>query len=277
VDVIIPLRNMASELGECLSPIIEQLDHDDRVVVVDDASTDDTARTAEMLGAHVLPIADSRGPYYARHTAAMQSTAEQLLFIDGRSRPMPGLLEAHKALLSRPDIALSCTETRTRTGPTLAERISAKRQPFALKGYVGVSARLDFFPTCNLGVRTDSYRHVGGFRQMRSGGDADLCWRIQKAGLGGMAADPRVLMEWAPRSSLTGTLEQWYRYGKSTRYLEWVWPDQSPKASGRDFDWRRVLKPRGAETAASLAYAAGLWRGGREDKAAPVHYDWSLS
>jgi hypothetical protein len=70
-------------------------------------------------------------------------------------------------------------------------------------------------------------------------------------------------------------LEQWYRYGKSTRYLEWVWPDQSPKASGRDVDWRTVLKPRGAETAASVAYAAGLWRGGREDKAAPVNYDWS--
>jgi len=277
MDVIIPVRNMATELGECLAPVIEQLEADDRVVVVDDASTDETAHTAESLGADILHIADSRGPYYARHMAAMQSTAEQLLFIDGRSRPMPGLLEAHKVLLSQPDIALSCTETHTRGGPTLAERISAKRQPFALKGYVGVSTRLDFFPTCNLGVRSAAYRQVGGFRHMRSGGDADLCWRIQKAGLGGMAADPRPLMEWAPRASLSGTLEQWYRYGKSTRYLEWVWPDQSPKASGRKFDWPRVLMPHGAETAASVAYAAGLWRGGREDKVAPVNYDLSVS
>jgi glycosyltransferase involved in cell wall biosynthesis len=277
MDVIIPVHNMAAQLGECITPIIDQLNDNDRVVVVDDASTDSTLRTAEMLGADVLRIDESRGPYYARHAAAMQSAADQLLFIDGRSRPLPGLVDAHKMLLSRPGIALSCTETRTRSGPTVAERISAKRQPFALTGYVGVSTRLDFFPTCNLGVRTDAYRHVGGFRHMRSGGDADLCWRIQKAGLGRMAADPQVLMEWMPRTSLRDTLEQWYRYGKSTRYLEWVWPDQSPKATGRGFDWRRVLTPRGVETAASAAYAAGLWRGGWEDKIPPLNYDSSFS
>jgi glycosyltransferase involved in cell wall biosynthesis len=273
VDVIIPVRNMASQLADCIAPVIDQLTSNDRVVVVDDASTDATGRVAETLGADVLRVEESRGPYYARHLAAMQSTADMLVFIDGRSRPLPGLVDAHKALLSRPGVALSCTETLTRTGPRLAERISAKRQPFALDGYVGVPMRLDFFPTCNLGVRVDAYRHVGGFRHMRSGGDADLCWRIQKAGLGGMAADPRVLMEWVPRTSLKDTLEQWYRYGKSTRYLEWVWPDQSPKSTGRGLDWRRtLLTPRGAETAASAAFAAGLWLGGRHDMQLPQHY-----
>jgi glycosyltransferase involved in cell wall biosynthesis len=273
MDVIVPVRNMAAQLEACIGPVVEQLSGNDRVVVVDDASTDATGRTAEELGAAVLRVKESRGPYFARHLAAMESTADTLLFIDGRSRPLPGLVEAHEALLMRPGVALSCTETRTRGGPSLAERISAKRQPFALNGYVGVPMRLDFFPTCNLGVRAEAYRQVGGFRHMRSGGDADLCWRIQKAGLGGMAADPRVLMEWEPRTSLKDTLEQWYRYGKSTRYLEWVWPDQSPKSTGRGVDWRRtLLTRRGPDAAASAAYAAGLWLGGRDDKHPPQLY-----
>jgi glycosyltransferase involved in cell wall biosynthesis len=262
MDVIIPVKDMADMLEECLMPVIEQLSGGDRVTVVDDGSTDPTAEIARRCGAEVIHIENSRGPYFARHVAAMAAQSDELLFIDGRSRALPGLIASHKELLSRSGIALSCTETRTRTGPTVAERISAKRQPFQLSGYVGLGTRLDYFPTCNLGVRTEAYTAVGGFRNMRSGGDADLCWRIQKADLGGMAADHRVLMEWVPRTSIQSVWEQWYRYGKSSRYLQWVWPDQTMVSTDRDAGWRRALfTPRGAELLASVAFAAGLWRG----------------
>ncbi len=273
VEVIVPARNMATLLTDCLTPIIEQLDG--RVTVVDDASTDHTADVAEELGAHVIRLDRRRGPYHARHIAAVQSKSCMLLFIDGRSRALPGLVDAHKTLLSQ--AAFSCTETLTRTGRSLAERFAAKHQPFALNHYIGVPGRMDYYPTCNLGVRASVYRAVGGFRQMRSGGDADLCWRIQQAGLGRIGVDRRVLMEWQPRSSLWDLIEQYDRYGKSAAYLEAVWPDQIPLTIGGRIDWRSILFKRHGTDAVAAAVAivaqrAGLWRGRRKPFNSPCYF-----
>ena len=85
---------------------------------------------------------------------------------------------------------------------------------FDLVNYLDVPGQLDYFPTCNLGVSRTAFEAVGGFASVRSGGDADLCWRIQRSGHGRLAADRRVLMSWQPRSSLRQLVEQTFRYGK---------------------------------------------------------------
>jgi cellulose synthase/poly-beta-1,6-N-acetylglucosamine synthase-like glycosyltransferase len=168
----------------------------------------------------------------------------------------------------------------TLSGPTLAARIAHKQQPFSLAGKIGVDGRLDFFPTANLGVRRSAFAEVGGFREMRSGADADLCWRIQMAGLGSMKADATVLMEWAPRSSIRDLIEQWNRYGKSTAYLEWVYPDQSPTSSGQKLSikhdlvqrFRRDKRTDVLSLLPSLAYQYGIYQGRRSSKTAPTIY-----
>jgi glycosyltransferase involved in cell wall biosynthesis len=280
IDVIIPVRNLAGQVGACLEPIRNQLGEDDRIVVVDDASTDGTADAAKALGASVITITRSRGPYYARQVAASSSAADNILFVDARCRALPGLLDRHRTLLGQPGVALSCTEVSTLSGPTLAARIAHKQQPFSLAGKIGVAGRLDFFPTANLGVRRSSFAEVGGFREMRSGADADLCWRIQMAGLGTMKADTTVLMEWAPRSSVRDLIEQWNRYGKSTAYLEWVYPDQSPTSSGQKLSIKHDLVQRFRadkrtdvmSLLPSLAYQLGIQQGRRSPKTAPTLY-----
>ncbi len=269
MEAIIPARNMATLLEDCLLPIIEQIDG--QVTVVNDASTDDTADVAERLGAHVIRLDRRRGPYHARHIAAMQSESDMLLFVDGRSRALPGLVDAHKTLLTY--AALSCTGTLTRNGNSLSEQIAAKRQQHALDKYIGVPGRMDYFPTCNLGVRTSVYRSIGGFRQMRSGGDADLCWRIQQAGHGPIGIDRRILMELQPRASLWQLVEQYYRYGKSTAYLEAVWPDQSAGVVGGRSDWRpKLFTRRGPEAITQVALRAGYRRGLREPANPPDYF-----
>jgi glycosyltransferase involved in cell wall biosynthesis len=279
VEVIIPVRDLAEQLGKCLGPLFAQLGDADRLTVVDDASTDSTGDAAKALGANVIRIDASRGPYFARQVAAAESAFDALLFVDARCRALPGLLASHKELLSRPGIVLSCTETRTLSGRSLAARIAARQQPFSLAGKIGVPGRLDFFPTANLGVLRSAFEKVGGFRDMRSGADADLCWRIQQAGLGVMAADPTVRMDWAPRTSLRDLLEQWHRYGKSTAYLEWVYPDQSPSATGRPVSIADRLRGLGASGAGPLgallpasAFQLGVRQGRREAKTPPKDY-----
>src|SRR5687768_14893161 len=128
IEVIIPVRDMADHLPKLLQPLLDQLSAGDRVTVVNDASTDRTEAVALSLGANVVTVTESRGPYYARQLAASKSSADILLFIDGRCRPLPGLLAAHRTLQDQPGVALSCTNVRTVTGPTLAARMAAKMQ-----------------------------------------------------------------------------------------------------------------------------------------------------
>ena len=90
IEVIIPVRDMADHLPKLVAPLLEQSEVGDRVTIVDDASVDDTDTVARSFGAHVITLAQSRGPYYARQVAASRSTADVLVFIDGRCRPLPG-------------------------------------------------------------------------------------------------------------------------------------------------------------------------------------------
>jgi glycosyltransferase involved in cell wall biosynthesis len=232
IDVVIPVQNMARMLPDVLTPLISQRAPGDRIVIVDDASTDDTGKVATGLGAEVITLSESKGPYYARQIAASRSKADVLLFMDGRCRPLPGLLEAHRALQREPNTVLSCTGVWTRSGPSLAARVAELKQPISLHGAVGVPGRPDYFPTANLGIDRQAFAAVGGFRAMRSGGDADICWRIQEQSLGVMGVDRRILMEWEPRSSMRSLASQFKRYGGSTVYLRWVYGDYSPAPFG---------------------------------------------
>ena len=60
----------------------------------------------------------------------------------------------------------------------------------------------------------DALERVGGFVATRTGGDVDLCWRVQLAGLGGVVAAPDSPMRCEPRESVRAVLRQWARYGR---------------------------------------------------------------
>ena len=119
IEVIIPVRDMADHLPKLLQPLLDQLADGDRVPSANDASTDETEAVARSLGANVVTATNSRGPYYARQLAASRSAADTLFVHDGRRRPLPGLLDAHRELQRQPGVALSCTNVRTCPGRPL--------------------------------------------------------------------------------------------------------------------------------------------------------------
>jgi glycosyltransferase involved in cell wall biosynthesis len=250
LEVVIPVHNGAELLSDCLASVIPQLGPGDRITVVDDGSSDASAEIAAQAGARVLRTDTAQGPYLARQSAAMSSQAFGLIFFDMRSRALPGWLETHRTLLSEPGVALSATDVRVLSGNSVAERIAALQQPYRLAIYTD-GQRDPYFPTCNLGVRTEAFTAVDGFTDVRSGGDADLCWRIQRAGLGRLAARDEVLVLWQPRSSLRAAFEQAYRFGRGHRALM--------RASGRALPAEPVRK---AVRARRYGYLLGLLRSG---------------
>lgn len=70
-SVILPAKNEADALGVLLPPIPSQLPAAE-IIVVDDSSTNDTARAAEAAGAWVL-----RHPYSLGNGAAVKAGPDQ--------------------------------------------------------------------------------------------------------------------------------------------------------------------------------------------------------
>lgn len=218
LTVIIAAHNSAELIPECLGSVISQLAPGDRVVLVDDGSTDATALVASELGVQVVLNPTPQGPYVARNAGADGSSSDGLIFFDTRCVAAPGWLESHRALLSAGPHALSYGEVTVGGGDRLAEALIRDIQPFAIRNYAD-HEYLPYFPTCNLGVRRSSFIAVNGFKPVRSGGDADFCWRVQEASEGSIGLEHRQFVDWRPRKDMKQLMEQYVRYGVSTVQL----------------------------------------------------------
>lgn len=92
VSVIIPAYNEAEYISECLQTLETQTLIPLEVIVVDDGSTDETAKIAESFGATIIHI-EHRGPGYARNVGAESAKGEILAFLDADMSFDPQFLE----------------------------------------------------------------------------------------------------------------------------------------------------------------------------------------
>jgi 4,4'-diaponeurosporenoate glycosyltransferase len=86
LSIIVPARNEEKNLPTLLRSLADQSIRPREIIVVDDASTDLTAKVASQFGARVVnsqPLPDSwRGKTWACHQGAQAATGELLLFLD---------------------------------------------------------------------------------------------------------------------------------------------------------------------------------------------------
>jgi len=93
VSVIIPTHNRASMLCSTVASAREA-GHDVEVVVVDDASTDDTASLCRnMPGIIYVRLDRNVGVTRARNIGVARSTGEYLAFLDDDDRRLPGSID----------------------------------------------------------------------------------------------------------------------------------------------------------------------------------------
>lgn len=82
VSVIVPVRNSPGYLRSCLGRLQSTTYKDYEIIVVDDASTDDTPNVAEQMGVHLLRRLDRGGPSAARNDGARVARGKYLFFLD---------------------------------------------------------------------------------------------------------------------------------------------------------------------------------------------------
>jgi SAM-dependent methyltransferase/glycosyltransferase involved in cell wall biosynthesis len=97
ISTIVPARNCASQLQACLAALqaTEGIDHE--IIVVDDASTDDTSAVALRHGARVRRLDRQSGPATARNRGAAEARGEYLVFIDADVCVQPGTMRQFAA------------------------------------------------------------------------------------------------------------------------------------------------------------------------------------
>jgi glycosyltransferase involved in cell wall biosynthesis len=97
VSVIVAGYNEGKNLARTLDSVVEtagKLDYE--LVVVDDASTDDSIAEVRVKhpGAQIVSHVERQGTAGAKAAGADQAKGEVLLFLDGHTKPEAGALEA---------------------------------------------------------------------------------------------------------------------------------------------------------------------------------------
>ncbi|MGD0980057.1 MAG: glycosyltransferase family 2 protein [Solirubrobacteraceae bacterium] len=104
--VVIVTHNCEAGLTELAAALRGVVDEDDELLLVDNASSDDTAATARALGLPVVEAGSNRGFGAGCRIGADATSAPLLLFLNPDARPQPGSLERLRAVADeRPDWA----------------------------------------------------------------------------------------------------------------------------------------------------------------------------
>jgi glycosyltransferase involved in cell wall biosynthesis len=125
VSVVIPARDDAEELRRCLELLAGQTRPADEVIVVDNASRDDTAEVARRGGARVVECA-RRGIPAASAAGLDAATGDLLLRLDADCRPDADWIdEVVRAFERHPSTAAFTGGARFVDGPRIARRALA--------------------------------------------------------------------------------------------------------------------------------------------------------
>ncbi len=104
LSVIIPTRNRAYLVGEAIESALNQRQGEIEIIVVDDGSTDDTAKVlTENYGSRIrlLRTPERRGAGAARNAGLRLARGELIAFLDDDDLWLPGKLDAELNALER--------------------------------------------------------------------------------------------------------------------------------------------------------------------------------
>jgi glycosyltransferase involved in cell wall biosynthesis len=185
VSVIIPAHNASPYLESCLTAVVASSYPSFEVIVVDDASTDNTAEIARKYGADVLRLNQKSGPAAARNYGEQKAKGDILFFIDSDILVQRGTIaRVTTNFLENPDIA--AVFGTYDDSPAEKNFISQYKNLFHhFIHQQSSSEAATFWAGCGA-IRKEVFKRMGGFDRRRylisSIEDIELGYRMKKEG-----------------------------------------------------------------------------------------------
>ncbi|MBI4843110.1 MAG: glycosyltransferase family 2 protein [Nitrospirae bacterium] len=184
VSIVIPARNASHDLRKCLDAIAGLKRDDTEVIVVDDASVDETPALANEFGCTVLTFAEQSGPAKARNKGAEIAKGNIILFIDA------------DIIINENTIPLILEEFSSENGPAAVVGMLSADSPhknissryFNLRkhyDYLLIADSLKNIYTSITAVKKDVFFKAGGFDKSYTGAsveDAEFGRRLHRQG-----------------------------------------------------------------------------------------------
>ena len=262
-SVIVCTHNKSGSLRRSIASILSCANGRDlyEAIVVDNASTDDTARVVrELIDEHgdraVRYVREERlGLHYARHAGAHAARSPLLLYTDDDVEVEPGWVQAYVAAFdAHPEMVAA-------GGPALAKW--EVEPPSWLAGIVRadlaarrmcselslIDLRADFTPAggtffgLNMAIRHEALREFGGFQpeffgeRVVGAGEWGLYWVMQHAGASiGYVPQARVWHRIPPSRMRPEYFERWAWHGRAGEMFQrWRRRPRTPRSFASDF------------------------------------------
>ena len=207
ISVLLPVRDGAAHLADCIASLAAQGEGDFEVLAVDDGSRDATGSILRAWAARdrrVRVLAqEPLGLVAALERARGEARGRWLARMDADDVARPGRFAAQRALMEA-DPTLAICGAGVRYFPRDAIKGGALRYERWLNSLTTSDALArDLFVECPLAhptffARADAVAAVGGYRDLGWPEDYDLVLRLWRAG-GRLGAVAEVLLDWRDR------------------------------------------------------------------------------
>lgn len=217
VTAIIAVRNGSPTIDVCLDAIAAQSYPAASIMVVDDASTDDTVRVVRERRdpiIELIELADNVGPAEARNRALPRVTTDYVWIVDADCVPLPDCLAHLCAVLSDQTVGVvggpNPQNPRTATYAAAAFDFSNRY----LVDPAAPPTDVPYVVGANMLIRRAVIDKVGSYDpNLRIAEDFDLCVRARQAGWR-VVFEPRAVSEHRhPRSTVFSYLRYQYKIG----------------------------------------------------------------
>jgi O-antigen biosynthesis protein len=258
VSVVLCSHNGERTIARCLAGLTA-LDYPSyEIIVVDDGSTDATARIAAGFDVHLI-CTDNRGLSNARNTGVAAARGEIVAFIDDDAWPDPRWLRYLTATL----IASDHAGVGGPNIPPPADGLvgaAVARAPGIPIHVLASDTEAEHIPGCNMAFWRDALESVDGFdpRFRVAGDDVDVCWKLQDRAMT-LGFSPGAVVWHRRRHSFCGYLKQQYAYGKAEALLERKWPEKYNRGGHVRWAARVYADARSALVRRRLKVNYGTW------------------
>ncbi|HKI68804.1 MAG TPA: glycosyltransferase, partial [Verrucomicrobiae bacterium] len=233
VSVVVASYNSARTLKPCLESLTRLNYPDYEVILVDDGSTDSTAKVvAKFPQVNCVRHEKNLGLSSARNTGIGAASGEIIAFTDADCRAdedwlyylVGDLVKGEFAGLGGPNL-LPPEDSPVATAVMVSPGGPA---------HVMLDDRVaEHIPGCNMAFFKSALREIGGFDPVfhRAGDDVDICWRLQQAGYR-IGFTPAAFVWHYRRSTARAYLKQQHGYGEAEALLARKHPEYFTKFGG---------------------------------------------